>query len=373
MRVNAITAKAVALLLVAACAFMLAGCGGKPASESGGNREVSLAQSSEEQAAIAIKILILPHFEIGEMSGDRAGEAQHYYEEYLQGGDEYDIRGMPSDAKLFLKDGIALCLTGQGKVNTALTISAVLSDKRFDFSDAYVIAVGCAGAARDYGVFGDVYVISAAADYDLGHHADTRDQSDDRPITWYRNAEYDKIACTVLNQELTDTVFGLVKDTPLETTEKASETLKESFPGEEWATRPPQVLKGTSVTSDNYWKGVYDHQNALLITQTYGCPDPFAATEMEDIAVCRALKSYDMLDRLIILRTAVNMDVFTLNTTPESLWGPTADDNLASDANKESVGFFDSAMHNNFAVGKTVIQAILDGKLRPRALIADNA
>ena len=140
------------------------------------------------------------------------------------------------------------------------------------------------------------------------------------------------------------------------------------MPGEEWAARPPRVLKGTSVTSDDYWKGEYDHQNVLLVRDTYGCPDPYAAAEMEDIAICRALDSFGMLDRLIILRDAVNMDVFTLGSTPESLWGPASDDDLASDSSDESAGIFAVAMRNNFAVGKLVVQAILDDELHPRQL-----
>ena len=338
---------------------------GKPRTGSTSDQETSAAQLAEGQAPIPVKVLILPHFEVGEMSGDFPGEAQYYYEEYLQDGDEYDIRGLPEGTKLYLKDGVALCVTGQEKVSATLATSAILSDDRFDFSDAYVLATGCAGAARDYGVFGDVYVISAAADFDLGHQADTREQSDDRAVTWYHDEDYDDIAVALLDQKLVDAVFEFVKDTPLETTEAAVGQLAESFPGEEWATRQPQVLKGTSITGDNYWKGAYDHQNALLITKTYGCPDPYAAAEMEDIAVCRALGSFGMLDWLIILRGAVNMDVFTSGSTPESLWGPESDDSIASDSSDESADIFAPAMRNNFAVGKAVVQANLNDELRP--------
>jgi len=58
-----------------------------------------------------------------------------------------------------------------------------------------------------------------------------------------------------------------------------------AFDGEEWAVRDPQVLKGTTVTGDNYWKGKYDHENAVLMAKTYECPDPYALTEMEDLSV----------------------------------------------------------------------------------------
>ena len=76
---------------------------------------------------------------------------------------------------MYYKDGVALCPVGQGKVTAALNTAAVLSDARFDFSEAYVLSVGCGGAAEGYGILGDVFVISAAVDFDLGHSADPRE------------------------------------------------------------------------------------------------------------------------------------------------------------------------------------------------------
>jgi hypothetical protein len=35
-------------------------------------------------SALPVKVLILPKFEVGEMSGDFPGEAQYYYEEYTR-------------------------------------------------------------------------------------------------------------------------------------------------------------------------------------------------------------------------------------------------------------------------------------------------
>ena len=89
-----------------------------------------------------VRVLILPKFEVGDMAGDFPGEAQCFYEEYLEGGDTYHINGTPGTIDLYYKDGIALCLAGQGKVAAALNTAAVLSDTRFDFSDAYVLSVG---------------------------------------------------------------------------------------------------------------------------------------------------------------------------------------------------------------------------------------
>lgn len=233
--------------------------------------------------------------------------------------------------ELYYKNGVALRLAGQGKVSAALNTSAVLSDSRFDFSEAYILSVGCGGAAEGYGIFGDVYVISAAADYDLGHHADPREMSSGSGTTWFQDGSYDESAVIRLDRGLANRVYGILKDVQLETTEQTASFLKREYPEEAWADRQPQVLPGTSVTSDIFWKGRYDHLNALLITETYGCSDPYAMTEMEDIAVARAVKSHGMLERLIILRVAVNMDVFPAGVTPEMLWGPDTDDHIASD------------------------------------------
>jgi purine nucleoside permease len=136
-----------------------------------------------------------------------------------------------------------------------------------------------------------------------------------------------------------------------------------AFDGADWAVREPKVLRGTTVTGDNYWKGQYGHANALLMTQTYGCPDPYATTEMEDIAIARTAKQLGMLDRLIILRDSVNMDTFMLGATPESLWDPEHDNSDVSNENSEEyIDIFATARENNFIVGRTIIDAILEGE-----------
>ena len=330
-----------ALILTAAAAFALA----------------------EDASPIAIKALILPKFESDEMAGDFPGEAQYYYEGYCMGGEEYDIVGGFEGNKLYVKDGIALYVTGMGKVNTAMSLQAILMDDRFDFSNAYIISTGCAGSAIEYGVMGDVFVITATVDFDLGHHADPRELADATGTTWYHDASYDSASYKILNQELCDKVYNLVKDVKIETTEKTRAFMAAAFDNAEWATRDPMVLRGTTVTGDNYWKGEHDHMNALLMNETYGCPDPYALTEMEDNALAVVLDRLGMLDRYIIIRDSVNTDAFMNGASPESLWDPNFVDSLASDESVESADIFATAMENNFKVGKVVIDAVINGEL----------
>ena len=320
---------------------------------------------SDEPEKIPVRALILPKFEVGEMAGDFPGEAQYYYENYLDGAEAYDIPGVAGGGRLYVKDGAALFTLGMGKVRAGLNTMAVLQDPRFDFSEALILSTGCAGSAYEYGVMGDVFVITAAVDFDLGHHADSRDLADESALTWFYDPDFDDIAVVKLDPELTESVYELVKDVPLETTERTRRYMEAAFDGAQWAVRDPKVQKGTTVTADNYWKGMHDHDNAVLMTETYGCPDPYALTEMEDVAVATAVKHMGLLDHFLIIRDSVNMDVFMQGATPESLWDPEFEEEmtLASEDSIEAADIFETAMKNNFAVGKVVIDAALQGRL----------
>ena len=320
----------------------------------------AFAQADEP---VKIKVLILPKFEVGELAGDFPGEGQYYYEAYCQDGDEYEIKGGFADNKLYVKDGVALYVTGMGKVNTALSLNAILLDERFDFFDAYILSTGCAGSAYEYGVMGDVFVITAAVDYDLGHHADVRELPEGSVTTWFHDSGHDSSSCKILNQELMEKVYNLVKDVKVETTDRTRAFMAAAFDNAEWATRDPMVLRGTTVSGDNYWKGAYDHANAVLMTETYQCPDPFALTEMEDVALAVVADRLGMLDRYIIIRDSVNMDVFMNGASPASLWDPNFDESLASEESVEAADIFATAMENNFKVGSVVVDAILNGSL----------
>ncbi|MGN0779175.1 MAG: hypothetical protein ACI4MJ_08520 [Aristaeellaceae bacterium] len=316
---------------------------------------------AETAEPIEIKVLILPKFEVGELAGDFPGEGQYYYEAYCAGGEAYDIVGGFGDNKLYVKDGVALYVTGMGKVNSALSLNAILLDSRFDFSHAYILSTGCAGSSADYSVMGDVFVITAAVDYDLGHHADPREMTQESATTWFHDEGYDSSSYKIFNQELMEKVYALVKDVQIETTDKTRAFMAAAFPEADWATRDPQVLRGTTASGDNYWKGAYDHANAVLMTETYGCPDPYALTEMEDVALAVVAERMGMLDRFIVIRDSVNSDAFMLGATPESLWDPNFEDSLASEDSVESADIFATAMKNNFTVGSVVVNAILDG------------
>lgn len=331
-------------VLLASCMFLLAGC-------------------KKDEAAKKVKLLIIPKFEIGEMTDDTPGEAQFYYSEYLKDGEAFEVKGLKEGQKLFYKDRVAMVLAGYGKVNASATLCAVLNDERFDFSECYIMDVGCCGGAYGYSVMGDVNIITAVCDYDLGHRA-ARDEMENKKseTTWFFDAEYADSGCYKLNPELMDKVYELTKNVTVETT--TEEYMARAFDRAEWAMRKPKVVRGSSVTSDSYWKGMTGHKDAVLVTTIYDCEDPYASTEMEDSAIAGVAERFDMLDRLIIIRDVVNMDVFMEGATPESLWDYEAEiDSQMPESGKEVEELFTVSMHNNFMVGKPVIDAILAGEI----------
>lgn len=311
--------------------------------------------------AIPVKALILPKFETGAMSGDFPGEAQFFFEHYCAGGGEYAISGGFPGQKLYVRDGVALYVTGMGKVNAALSLMAVLGDSRFDFSDAIFLSVGCGGGAWGIGVMGDVVLATAAVDYDLGHHADPRELTGPRDCTWFRDPIFDSSAFRILNPEMVDWAWALIRDTKLDTTPKTRDYLART--GEPWALREPKVLRGTTVSGDNYWKGQAGHRNAEAMAEIYGCPDPYTVCEMEDAALAVALDRVGKLDRFLSLRALVNLDVFLDGVTPESLWDGDLGHGIAAEDSTESADIFATAMENEFRVGKRIIDAILTGEL----------
>ena len=93
---------------------------------------------------VAVKVLTVAMFEIGEMRGDTPGEDQLWIERQdLQ--PKFDVPGAGSP--LYCSDrGHCLVVTQMGIANTAATMMAIWLDRRIDLTLAYVLVAGIAGA-----------------------------------------------------------------------------------------------------------------------------------------------------------------------------------------------------------------------------------
>lgn len=308
---------------------------------------------------IRIKLLIVPHFEFSSESS-LPGEGRLFCEEFVKDGETFIVAG-GREVTVNVETGVALYVSGIGKVNNAIAITTILADSRFDFTDAYILTLGCAGGARGYCTMGDVCIVTSTVDFDLGHAADIREMSD--PNTdklWFPDKCFDETCFKRLNASLADGLFDAVKDIKLDTTENTKKLMAKSFPGEDWALREPKVVLGTSVSGDNYWKGFYGHQRALQQVEYYGCRDPYAVSEMEDVAVAAAAERFGLLDRMIAIHAVVNMDVFLDGDSPEKLWNEADFVSTVTEENSETSDIFETAMNNNFRVGRAIIEKLTD-------------
>lgn len=242
-----------------------------------------------------VRVLIVPKFEVDAMTGDYLGEAQLFYEKYCPGEEPRLLPHLPETAQFYYNEenGVALLMTGAGKTAAALAMTAVLSDPGYDLTEAYVVSVGCSGGSCDTTTLGDVVIVTGAYDNELGHTADIREFDDpDAEVTWFYDNSYDSTSNKQLDLRLAEQAYEITKDVPLRTTEQSERILSHSFPGEDWRLREPCVLKGAALTGDSYWKGIHGHRNALAIMDTYGSPDPYAVTEMEELTVANTLDCY---------------------------------------------------------------------------------
>ena len=326
-----------------------------------------LLSCSAEPEKTALKVIIISKFEVDEMTGDFPGEAQLFYEEYCAGCEEAEIPNMTPTGHFYVNkdNGVGLLVTGPGKTAAALSLMAVLSSDFYDYSDAYIVSVGCGGGSAEYCMLGDVILVTSVCDYDLGHHVDAHERkSDDSRVMWFPDKSYEEHGFKYLNKDLYEKVYQMIREVPLQTTEQSKEVLKDNFPDRDEPDLLPAVRKGTDLSGDNFWKGVYGHETANFISRYYDCPDPYMVTEMEEIAIANTADCFGMLDRLISLRVIVNMDVFLDGATPESTWGVHNSYNeKVEDNNDETLDIFEPAMHNLFDTGSAVINEILEGKL----------
>lgn len=301
-----------------------------------------------------IHLLILPKFDIGPLGNGVCGEGELFYKEYVEGGEEYALTGLFPGEKLYLKDGIALTLTHAGKVNTTATLMAILTDPRFDCSEMQTLSVGCAGTNYECTTMGDIVLASAFADYDLGHHV----IGEDGKLRWFPDSGLCEYGCVKPNADRIEKVYEHIKNIHIDTTEKTIAFMKRNVDTDRRVF--PSVIKGSFLTSDNYWKGEDGHRIAKQINKYYGCPDEYIVSDMEDIAVARVLERFGLAERLVAIRVSVNLDCYMNGATPEKLWSTNCfESNMLEEENDEGADIFETAMHNLFIVGKELVTFLM--------------
>ena len=170
-------AKLLFALIFAVNVLILSACS-EPVNQ--GNQNVTgnqLQLTKVDEAPIAVKIVIVTMFEIGELSGDKAGEFQ-LWKERRNLNQKFPFHGY-KDLYYNEESGILGIVTGIGTARSAAAIMALGMDPRFDLSKSYWLVAGIAGFDPEDASVGSASWSEYQIDGDLSHEIDAREIPDD--------------------------------------------------------------------------------------------------------------------------------------------------------------------------------------------------
>lgn len=300
---------------------------------------VASAQATE------VKVFVGAMFEIGENTGDRAGEYQNWYESYWTEADAAEVRGAMSPVHCN-GDGVCGSVLGMGKVNSSASMQAILLDPRYDFSRAYFVISGVAGTPPSRGTIADVVWGSWLVDYDLGHRWAPEEGVPGAPVFIPRDG-YEDYRLFELNPDLVAWAMALSQEVDLRDSEEA-QSYRMRYP-DDAARAAPSVKVGTHMTGDTFFHGPGLSSEAQYIAKLYGADD-YLITEMEAAAVALVIARLHGTDRIASLRGAVNFDQGNPDETTQQHLDP---------APGETAGGFAETVENIALVGGVVVDRIV--------------
>lgn len=293
---------------------------------------------------IPVKVFIAAMFEIGNNSGDRAGEFQYWYQRYFQKAAQLKVNGALTSVYCN-GDGVCGSVLGMGKVASSASMQAILLNPQFDFSQSYFLLSGVAGIPPTVGTIGDVSWASWLVDYDLGHRWSPEEGPQEVPAFKPR-AGYEKIRVYPLNAMLIERVTLLTQTVKLQSSASADK-YRQRY-SQKQATRKPKLLVGTHMAGDTFFHGPGLSKEAQYMTELYGA-DRYTMTEMEAAAIAQVIDRLHGTERILSLRGAVNFDQGNASETTLQHLDP---------APGNTAGGFDVTLRNIVAVGSVVVDEI---------------
>ena len=306
---------------------------------------VALVAPVATTAPIRVKVFVAAMFEIGQNTGDRAGEFQHWYERYWKGAVPIAVPGALKPVYCNA-DGVCGAVLGMGKVNSSSSMQAILLNPAFDFSQAYYVISGVAGTPPQRGTIGEVNWATWLVDYDLGHRWAPEENKAGEP-TFMPRKGYEDYRRFPLNPALVGWAMKLSGDTPLKDSDSAR-TYRLRYP-DAAARRAPFIGTGTHMTGDTFFHGPGMSKQAQYIAKLYGADD-YVITEMEAAAITLVIKRTHGTDRVMSLRGAVNFDQGNPKETTLQHLDP---------APGETAGGFAETVENIALVGTRVVDHIV--------------
>lgn len=330
----------------------------------------SPGKSVATPAPLEIRAVVVTAFEIGNDTGDVAGEFQAWASTIpakipFPAG-ERNLRYDPARGLLILSTGI-------GTNRAASAVMALGTDPRFDLTHAYWLIAAIAGVNPHTASVGSAAWIGDIVDTDYGYAIDPREVPKDwetgiyprdraRPYQGPRGETIYNLF--PVNKGLRDWAYRLTADMKL-ADGPVLQRLRSGYARYPVALCPPFVLTGDEATGQSFWHGTLLNDHVVKwVAYWTGRSDSFVMTGMEDSGVAFALGTLDRMDkadsdRLMVLRTGSNYAV-----QPD---GKDAAQSLEAEAMELSA--LQPSLDAAFRVGSRVVDEITGHWPRYRAAI----
>lgn len=311
-----------------------------------------------------VKVVVVAMFEIGEDTGDRAGEFQ-LWKERREYSEILPFQGY-KDLHYNEDDDFLVMVTGIGTARAAAATMALGMDPRFDLSKAYWLIVGIAGIDPEDATVGSAAWAEYLVDGDLGHHIDAREIPEDWPFGYFpryttRPFDPDRPPPTGemyrLNPELTEWAYQLTKDIELPD-DPSVQKERDLYTEHPNAQGKPIVMKGDHIAALTFWHGklLNDWANQLVSYWTDGKGN-MVTSAMEDTGSYLSISWLDKIDRadkdrVMVLRMGSN---FTMQ--PPSR---TAAENLLKETKGYKYAGLEIAVESGYIVGSRVVDEIIN-------------
>lgn len=296
-------------------------------------------RAAEPASPLRPRVVIIAYFEVGNDTGDRAGELQLWVErEHLDR--VLTVPGVFNPVRVN-RDGTIIALkVGPLSINPAVNIVALGSSPLFDLSRSYWLLQGIGGVTPVHGTIGSAVWTDFLVDGDAVHEIDARELppgwdtgfyplaanhpypsprvvagGPDDARSWTEPAFHISPRHDVvrLNPTLTAWAFGLTRGLTLPDT-PAMRRQRAAYAGWAEAQRAPHVMVGGSLSTERFWVGARldEWANRWMEYMTDGQSE-LVTTAQNDIGSLVALESLRQAgradpDRALLLRTASNFD-----------------------------------------------------------------
>jgi len=246
---------------------------------------------------------------------------------------EYDIRGTYAPVWCSRK-GLCVTKSGMGKAHVAASLTAILLDQRFDWSDTIFLTAGIGGAKPDIMTLGGAALAHYSIDWDLGHRILHEKPSDPLFMPTSFKVGYEIYR---LNQSLGKMAYQSMEGVELVDSEQAQD-YRSHYPGQK--DRKPRLEQCDTISGDDYWHGakLSDLATSIVALRSDG-KATYCTTQMEDTATAMVLERFGLLDRYVSLRAVSNFD--------QPYPGQTIEESLSAHS-----GGFSIASENAYRLGK---------------------